>query len=493
MPACGDSVIRPLCPVVRRFADLAHRDPAASAILAPDGSLLLRRSDLLARSQGLAGQMQAHARPGDTVVLSLGNSWECVAAFMAARSAGLGVALVDATAPAGELERCAGTVGARAIVTRSTAAGAGSAANGGAVTIRGRAGATTALPPGTAVLKLTSGSTGSPQAVALSIRQVAADTVQIIRSMGLRGTDTTLAAIPITHSYGFGSCLMPLLLIGAPLVFPDSTLPAALLAALRGADVVHFPAVPAMIRALAALPDLPRLPRLRLCLTAGAPLDPGDAASFRARTGVKVHVFYGSSECGGITFDHTVGDVSEKGRVGTPLWRVQVDVVGEDGRPCPPGAEGRVRVCSPAVALGLVPPPQGEDPISGRNFTTADLGVLDHNRHLTLTGRAGAALNVAGKKVHPEEIRRIIEALAGVHAAVVVGLPDERRGDLVAALVATDPAAGLTEANVLAHCRAHLAPYKLPHRLVLVRELPRSDRGKVKREEVVTMLRAPRR
>lgn len=491
--ACGASVPRPLCPLVRRFASLSRRAPAASAIVAPDGTPSLSRVELLDRSMALARELQAYAHPGDTVVLSLPNSWECVQAFVAARAAGLRVALVDATAPANEIERCAAVVGARVVVSRSTPEVGGRAAGGTPVMVTPRPVEPVVMPAATAVLKLTSGSTGSPQAVALSIRQVTADAVQIMRTMGVRRDDTTLAAIPLTHSYGLGSCLMPLLLAGTPLVLPTSSLPAALLAALRGAAVAHFPAVPAMIRALAALPDLSPLPHLRVCLTAGAPLDPGDAEAFRARTGVKVHVFYGSSECGGITYDRTDTVVTRKGQVGTPLWRVTVETIGEDGQPCPPGLEGRVRVSSPAVALGLVPPPEGDNPIAGRLFTTADLGILDHSRRLTLTGRVTAALNVAGKKVHPEEIRRALEALAGVRAAVVVGLPDRRRGDLVAALVAVDPSLGLSQKDILAHCRAHLAPHKVPHRLVLVEELPRSERGKVQREQVVAILRTPQR
>lgn len=453
----------------------------------------MTRGDLLQRSRTLAAEMHSHARAGDTVVISLPNSCECIAAFLAARHAGLRVAFVDATAPEGELERCAATVGARAVLMRPSSAGQEPATDHAAVMIRRRAGAPVALPPRAAVLKLTSGSTGAPQAVALSIRQATADAVQIIRSMGLRCTDTTLAAIPLSHSYGFGSCLLPLLLIGLPLVFPASTLPAALLAALHDAHVAHFPAVPAMIRALAALPNVPRLPHLRVCLAAGAPLEPADAAAFTARTGVKVHVFYGSSECGGITWDASAAPVTKKGHVGTPLCRVSVEVIDEHGRACPPGVEGRVRVHSPAVALALLPPPKGDNPLAGGQFTTADLGEFDALGRLTLTGRVTAALNVAGKKVHPEEVRRTLETLPGVRAAAVVGLPDERRGHLVAALVAVDPAAGLTEANVLAHCRAHLAPYKLPHRLRLVEELPRSERGKVMHDEVVALLRAPRR
>lgn len=479
---------RGTCPLFRRFTQLVRRDPHAPAILAPDRTPLLSRAALLAPSAALAEELGALSQPGDTAVLSIPNRWESVAAFLAARAAQLRVALVDATAPARERERCAKTVGARLAVTLASAGGGKASLAVPTLALTPRQKEPVPLPAGAAVLKLTSGSTGTPRAVALSVGQVTADTVQIIRTMGLHDDDLTLAAIPLTHSYGFGSCLMPLLLAGIPLVFPTATLPAALLAALTGARVTHFPAVPAMIRALASLSDLPPLPHLRVCLAAGAPLDPADALAFHTRTGVKVHVFYGSSECGGITYDRSPGVIAEKGRVGTPLWRVRVEVVDEGGRPCPPGVEGRVRVTSPAVALGLVPAEGGEPSITGRSFLTADLGWQDAEQNLTLTGRLTAALNVAGKKVHPEEIRRTLEALPGVRGAVVVGLPGPHRGDLVAAVVAVETASGLTTAHLLAHCRAHLAPHKVPHRLVLVDDLPRSERGKVCKEAIFALL-----
>lgn len=480
-------MISPSCPLVRRFWALTRAAPHRAAVLASQETPALSRAALWERALALAETLRPLARQGEVVVVSLPNSWECVAAFLGARALGLRVALVDSTAPERELERCAAVVGARLVVASSAARGRRVAQWAGAM-ISARCGDAVELPAPTAVLKLTSGSTGSPRAVALSVRQLTADAVQIIRTMGLRGDDVTLAAIPLTHSYGLGSCLMPLLLAGIPLVFPSSKLPAALLAALRDAAVTHFPAVPAMIRALAALPDLSPFPHLRLCLAAGAPLDPVDAAAFRARTGIKVHVFYGSSECGGITYDASDGAIAEKGKVGTPLWRVQVQVVGEDGRPCPPGVEGRVQVCSPAVGLGVVPAPNGDNPISGRVFATADAGIFDETGQLTLTGRLTAALNVAGKKVHPEEIRRTLEAVPGVRGAVVMGLPEGHRGELVVALVAVDPTCGLTGEHLLAHCRTHLAPHKVPHRLVLVDELPSSERGKVRREEVMAIL-----
>jgi len=114
--------------------------------------------------------------------------------------------------------------------------------------------------------------------------------------------------------------------------------------------------------------------------------------------------------------------------------------------------------------------------------------MLDERGRVTLTGRVGDTLNVAGKKVHPEEVRRVLEEIPGVRSAVVAGLPDRHRGQLVAAVVEAEPGAPLTVHAVLAGCRARLAPHKVPRRVVIVDELPVSERGKVRKEVVMRLL-----
>jgi len=478
------------CPLARRFLALTRLQPQAPALLDGAGETVATRAALAARAAAFADAVEY--RRGAVAVLSLPNSADLIAAFLALRLAGRTVALVDAAAPAAELERCAAAVGAGLVLAEPERAGEAArrlARNGPAMARR--EGGAAAVPAGAALLKLTSGSTGTPRALAHSARQLAADTVQIMRTMRVRAGDVTLAAIPLTHSYGIGSCLVPLLLAGTPLVLPSATLPAALAAALAGASVAHFPAVPAMIRALGTLPGLPRLSGLRVCLSAGAPLAPRDAAAFHAATGVKVHVFYGCSECGGITYDRTESPVHLEGAVGSAMDRVAVEVVDEAGAALPSGTEGRVRVRSRAVALAAVPGSEDPRVLSPGVFLTSDLGVLDEHGTLSLTGRVAELLNVAGRKVHPAEVRAALEAIAGVRAAHVLGLPDPRRGELIAALVAVDPAAGLTPAQITAACRARLAAHKVPRRVVLVDELPLTSRGKLDREHVLTLLRRP--
>ncbi len=478
------------CPIVRRFLALARRAGEAPALIGPDGEVIATRAALAAGIEAQRAAYAGYIRPGATVVLSLPNGIGLVRAFAALRLLPARVALVDAAAPADEIERSAEAVGAGWIVAapeRLAGERIAMAEPAGAVAARVDV-APVAMPEFTALLKLTSGSTGFPRAVAVGTRQLAADTAQIMRTMGFGPGDVTAAAIPLTHSYGIGNCLIPLLFGGTPLAFPTCALPAALAHTLAAARVAHFPAVPAMVRALATLGDLPDLPDLRVCLAAGAPLAPRDAAAFHAATGHKVHVFYGCSECGGITYERGDAPAHEPGAVGSAMDGVRVQVVDEELRPLPAGAEGRVLVLSRAVGLAELPPAEDTGFLGPGRFLAGDLGVVDDDGLLTLTGRVGEYLNVAGKKVHPEEVRRVLEEIPGIESAVIAGLPDPHRGQLVAAVVVAERGATLTVHAVLAGCRARLAPHKVPRRIVIVDELPTSDRGKVRKEAVMRLL-----
>ena len=478
------------CPIVSRFLNLARDRADSPALIGPDGEVLATRAQLASQIDSVRASYAEFVAPGSTVLLSLPNGPEFVRSFAALRLLGARVVLADAAAPADEIERSATAAGAGwVVVTPERLSGDGVVAAQRGIAVAARPGAEPiALPEKTALLKLTSGSTGVPRVAAVGARQLATDSVQIMRTMGFGAPDVTIAAIPLTHSYGIGNCLIPLFLAGTPLAFPTCVLPAALAHTLAAARVVHFPAVPAMIRTLATLEDLPVLPRLRVCLAAGAPLAPNDAAAFFSATGRKVHVFYGCSECGGITYDRSSEPTHSEGAVGTAVAGVRVTVVGEDGRALPTGTEGRVLVLSRAVALAELPRPDDGGVLGPGRFLSGDLAVVDGAGRVTLTGRVGETLNVAGKKVHPEEIRRVIEEIPGVRGAVVAGLPDRHRGQLVAAVVEAEPGARLTVHAVLAECRTRLAPHKVPRRVVIVDELPASERGKVRKELVMRLL-----
>ncbi|MCI0658680.1 MAG: fatty acid--CoA ligase family protein, partial [Acidobacteria bacterium] len=340
------------------------------------------------------------------------------------------------------------------------------------------------LPPGSAVVKLTSGSTGRPRGIAVGAAHLIADGRQILGGMGIGADDINLGVIPPTHSYGLGNLVMPLVLQGSPLLILRDPLPATLSSVLSLDEPCIFPGVPALFEMLARLPDQAVAPKgLRLCISAGAPLRPDTAAAFRSRFGLPVRAFYGVSECGGITYDASPdGTVAETGdgAVGLPLPEVEVRLSGE---------EGRVTVRSGALAFGYL---SGAEASEGGEFSegwfrTGDTGRFDDQGRLVLTGRIGALVNVAGRKVNSREVEMALLAVPGVGDAAVLGVPDAARGEaLIACLVTRGE---LSREMVMRYLRQELAGYKLPRRLVFLDAIPRNERGKLDRG---ALLRAAR-
>lgn len=302
-----------------------------------------------------------------------------------------------------------------------------------------------------ACLKITSGSSAEPKAIACRASHLLADGRNIVATMGVRPGDRNLAAIPLGHSYGLGNLVMPLVLQGTAVVCAADYLPRQLVEWIARHRITVFPGVPALFRILAALPPGLSLKPLRTAISAGAILPPETAQAFHARFGLKVHNFYGSSETGGIAYDR-IGSASLAGRsVGRPLRGVRIDV-----------RAGRITVASAAVATA-----------AGR-WRLPDHGEWNGRRELVLLGRRGQDANIGGKKVHPLEIERALRSLAGVSDAHVWLEHRAGRDSLAAAAETTHSRARIE------HALAEKLPaWKMPRRLVLAPDLPRTARGKL--------------
>jgi long-chain acyl-CoA synthetase len=242
--------------------------------------------------------------------------------------------------------------------------------------------------------------------------------------------------------------------------------------------------VPACLDAVVRMSEAPPAPKcLRVIIAAGAPLAAGTSVRFRERFGLPVHVFYGSSECGGICYDRE-GGAAERGTVGSPVEGVRVTLEPCEGEETRGDGPGVVTVESPAVALGYLPDP---DPrlCCGR-FRAGDLAVWQGSE-LALRGRLDDLVNVKGKKVNPREVEGVLARLAGVEEVAVLGLPaPERSGEVLRAVVACRPGR-LSAAEVVAWCRTHLSAHKVPRSVILVEALPRTSRGKLDRPALLAL------
>jgi long-chain acyl-CoA synthetase len=228
-----------------------------------------------------------------------------------------------------------------------------------------------------------------------------------------------------------------------------------------------------------------------------APLTPALREEFEARFGVPVLQAYGQTEAfGGISIESARDVLAGRrrpGSVGRPLPGVQLRLVTAGGAEAATGEEGEIRVRSRSATVGYLGSADSAlaSPLDDEGWLrTGDLGRLDEEGYLYLTGRLKNIIIRGGFNVIPEEVEAALADDPSVREAVVLGVPDERLGELPVALVVGDPAAPPTAEAVLARVRPRLAPYKRPHRVFLLTELPRVPNGKVDRPKAAALARA---
>lgn len=453
-------------------------------MVSPERRATVEDVDALARAAGgrLAG---APLAPGTLVGLAAANGPGFLASLLALRRAGLAALLLDAQIPETEARRALCALGAPALL-RCPEGWPRGPESWSLLTPRAAIDRTEPAPPifpappDTAVVKLTSGSTGAPRGIAASAEALLADDAALTLTMGLSAADRLLTTIPLSHSYGLASLALPALVRGTLLVIPEaaSVYDPFVTAARLGAT--FFPTVPAYLDALARMGDPPPRPEsLQLVITAGAPLAATASARFREAFGLPVHVFYGSSECGGICYDRE-GGAAERGTVGAPVEGVRVTLEPMDEAP---SDSGRVVVESPAVSAGYLPEP--DERLADGRFRAGDLAVWQ-GAEIALRGRVDDLVNIKGRKVNPREVEAILAGLPGVDEAVVLGVPVAGRGEILRAVVACR-SGGLTTSEVVAWCRGHLSAHKVPRSVILLEALPRNARGKLDRAALLAL------
>jgi long-chain acyl-CoA synthetase len=313
---------------------------------------------------------------------------------------------------------------------------------------------------GRRVIKLTSGSTGTPRPLAFTDAQMLADGRQVCAGMDIRSSDVNFGLIPFGHSYGLGNLVVPFLAQGTGIVCGAAALPHAMAEAIARWRPTVFPSVPALLNALATADVEPsKLESLRTVISAGAPLAPEIAEKFRVKFGREIHSFYGSSETGGITYDET-GDAARTGRsVGKPLPGVRLTF----------GRGQRFTVESAAVfTLGN----RRLEPERHGRHRPADLGILTADGDLVLLGRVGRFVKIAGRRLNLVEVERALKQVSGVRDAWVT--PHPARADALAAALVTN----LSSEEVRSVVRERLAGWKIPKKIVTLETFPLTRRGK---------------
>jgi acyl-coenzyme A synthetase/AMP-(fatty) acid ligase len=341
-----------------------------------------------------------------------------------------------------------------------------------------------------AVEMFTSGTTGAPKRIALTFRQLEVSLVSALEHTRGRGDERPvlsgrpgLVALPLVHISGLWGVLQALV-ESRPFVL----LPRFSVAAWVEAVAEHRPPVaglpPAAIRAVLDADVAPEaLSSLRAVNSGAAPLDPALAAAFTARFGIPVLSVYGATEFSGAVAGWSIADHrrfadAKRGSVGRAFPGVALRTADAEGAACPVGEVGQLEVRTPqAGADGWV--------------RTNDLARIDADGFVWIVGRADDVIVRGGFKIAPGVVAAALERHPAVREAAVLGLPDERLGQVPVGAVELDPDAPAPTSDELREfCRSDLTPYEIPSAVVIVSALPRGASMKVDRTALTALVEA---
>lgn len=467
--------------ILESFQKIRRDDPQRRVIYLPASGQAVTTEQLAQLAAHLRNALHRAALPrGAVVAAALGNRPASIAAFLACCEGGHPFLPIDSATARDAMAAIGGGFHAGAVMTSTDDPIAGfsrRAPLGDNVTLAVADQEPSDTCAGAAVLKLTSGTTGAPRATLTSEAALVADSRTLMDAMGVAADDIQIAAIPLSHAYGFGNLLVPVLLQGTAIVMREAFVPQRLPEDARATGARIYPGVPFMFDFFNNHPPPDGWPpSLRTLISAGARLEQHTMERFRRTFDLKVHSFYGTTETGGICYDDSDDDVAE-GTVGRPLKPVTVTLLPHENAPAD---GGRVYVEGPSVVRAYADDADAEVFADG-GFLTGDLGAFDRQRRLVLSGRVSPFVNVAGRKVQPVEVERVLRELSVTADVRVLGVADARRGEQLVAFLVTRGPRKPTTLELRQFCASRLASYKIPRLFVFLDEMPLTARGKVDR------------
>jgi long-chain acyl-CoA synthetase len=331
----------------------------------------------------------------------------------------------------------------------------------------------------------TSGSTGKPKAVVFDQTAEVAGNRALIDLWGLNDSDVTVVALPLGFLYGLSTATAAALQAGGRAVILRRFHPRDVLEAFVQHKATVFQGVPTMFTMMleyAEQNDIKvDLSFMRLLISAGAPLSRELRARFERRFNKCIDDYYAMTEARPI-FGRYFNDNAPvpEGAIGKAAPGVFVRIVNESGRDVLPGQTGELLVRAPSTTRGYMK----NEALSKELFAdgmlrTGDLGYRDSQGYYYLTGRKKDIIIRGGANVAPAEIEEVLASHPDVQNVAVIGIPDEKFGQLVAAHVVARGEAALNESALRDFCKGQLADFKIPSHFILVKGLPLGITGKV--------------
>lgn len=351
-----------------------------------------------------------------------------------------------------------------------------------------------------AVLQYTGGTTGLSKGAMLTHRNLLANALQTRywTPSVHDGEEVGLCVAPFFHSYGMTVCMNLGIYAGATLVLLPKFSPKEVVRAIARYRPTMFAGIPTMyiavMRELKGHPE--RVRSVKYCISGAAPLPAKVQEDFERMSGGKVVEGYGLSETSPVTHCNPLNENCVNGSVGLPLSNIDAMIMdSETGKALPPGEIGEIMVKGPNVMKGYWNREDETRAIFHDGWMhTGDLGYMDEKGYFYIADRSKDLIIAGGFNIYPREVEEVLYRHEAILEAAVVGVPDEYRGENVAAVIVLK--AGFTASdemrnNIVAYCKKELTAYKVPKIIEFREDLPKSLIGKVLRREVRAMLAKP--
>ena len=333
------------------------------------------------------------------------------------------------------------------------------------------------------VIMYTSGTTGQPKGAVLSHRKTFFNCLNADIFFKLHFDDIMLVILPLFHSGGLFIQATPCLYKGATLLIHPRFDPKLAFTDIEAFEVTKFLGVPTIFRALLeeGRSRSGNLSSLRVCAIGGEKTTP-ELLQECHRAGFSCRQIMGQTETSILLWASEEASLERPGTVGRPVFHAEVRVVDEQGREVEPGQVGEI------VAQGSIlmkeywrDPEATERTMVGGWLRTGDLARQDEDGYFYLIDRAKSMYISGGENVYPTEVERVLKTHPGVEDAAVVGIPDQKWGEVGQAYIIPLPGRELTAREVLDFCRERLAGFKQPKKITFLKEFPKTPLGKVRK------------
>jgi oxalate---CoA ligase len=486
---------------------LTRGEPSRPAFVVPDGGQVLTYARVAAATEALAQQLAgAGVRRGDRVALTLPNGPDFVLLLLAITALGAAAAplnpaytrtefdffltdiaprlfLIPASRPAAAADAAAGTQTPVLTVGAAGDGGLPDLMDAGGAAVRPQRSFEAGGPDDVAVVLHTSGTTSRPKQVPLRQRNLMASVRTIAAHYRLSPADVSFCVMPLFHIHGLVASAFAALSTGGTVIAPRRLTAHRFWPQAREHGATWLSAGPTLHQMILDRADEAGPPgTLRLVRSCSSALSAALLERAEASYGVPMLEAYGMTEASHqVTSNPLPPAARVPGSVGVPTG-TEIGVIGADGTMLPDGSPGEVVIRGPGVMAGYANNPAANaEAFTGGWFRTGDRGVLQGG-YLTLHGRIKEMIIRGGENIAPAEIEQVLVSHPAVRDAVCFGVEDDKYGELVAAAVTLDQDAEAKD--LIDHCRQRLAAFKVPVRIDVVTEIPRTSTGKPQRRRM---------